>query len=95
LGQSALQFIGCDQASEEFLAASAIALGNSEERRRRVAEMARGATAAQDEDVVCIQIADPGAVDQRSHGRGNFITCADNRRIGTTAGGNRMFLERE
>ena len=91
--QGALQFVGRHEASEQFLAAAPITLGESEERRRAVAEVARGAAATQDEDVVGVEIANHGAVNQRGEPGGNSFRRADDRRIGAAALRDRIFPE--
>ena len=63
--QRALKLVGCYQAGEQFLSAALILFGKSQEPGSAVAAVTGCAAATQDEDVVGIQIANHGAIDER------------------------------
>lgn len=82
LRQRTLQLVGRDQANQQFLSAAPILLGNCEEPGRGVATMAGGTATTQNENVIGVQIANHGAIDQRSQLRRDLPICAQDRRLG-------------
>ena len=62
--QSALQLVGRHQSGQHFFTAAPLLLGKGMKRRGAIAKMTRGAAAAQHENIIGIQIANHGAVDQ-------------------------------
>jgi hypothetical protein len=93
--QGTLQLVGRGQASQQFLSATSILLGESEKRRGAVAEMAGGAAVTQDEYVVGVEIANHGAINQCGQSARNFFICAHDRCVGAAASDDRMLLERQ